>query len=162
MLSFALKTLWQDRPISGIVNKSSKRQNMNHPRDDLNVRFFKKSSSDHRQKHISDLNSFIPLQNNSSIPQLLAALYTLIIHINHCNVHQHSLLMTKILLKLFLVEKWKHGILRVLLSIYIFCAWTWNVSTAREICSWGFTNRGVWLSKSKMSDVFRFYSCGDW
>lgn len=160
MLSFALKTLWLDRPISGIVNKSSKRQNMNHPRDGLNGRLIKKSSSDHRHKHISDLNRdcFIPLQNNF-LPQLL---HTLIIHINHCNVHQHSLLMTKILLKLFLVEKWNHGSLRVLLSIYIFCAWTWNVSTAREICSWGFTNRGVWLSKSEMSDVFRFYSCGDW
>lgn len=70
MLSFALKTLWQDRPISGIVNKSSKRQNMNHPRDGLNGRLIKKSSSDHRQKHISDLNrdSFIPLQKNFSTP----------------------------------------------------------------------------------------------
>lgn len=66
----------------------------------------------------------------------------------------------------FLMDNWKHWILRVLSSIYIFCAWTWNVSTAREMCCWrnvlledavgSFTNRGVWLSNSKMSDVFRF------
>lgn len=158
MLSFALKTLWQDRPISGIVNKNSKRQNMNHPRDGL----IKKSSSDHRQKHISDLNrdSFIPLQNNSSTQAAGSASYL---------DHSYQSLQCSTQpsydedsFETFLVEKWKHGILRVLLSIYIFCAWTWNVSTAREICSWGFTNKGVWLSKSKMSDVFRFYSCGDW